>query len=79
MNRYHFNFRSGDQLFPDRSGMYLPSDEDAFEEAIRTGSDLSGLANQTGEKRDGAIEIMDADGTVIGTIPLGYAERWKDP
>ena len=79
MNRYHFNFRCGDQLFPDRFGMYLPSDEDAFEEAIRTGGDLSALANQTGEKHDSAIEIMDADGTMIGTIPLGYAERLKEP
>ena len=36
MNKYHFNFRKGDQLTRDRIGMYLPDLDAAREEAIVT-------------------------------------------
>jgi hypothetical protein len=77
MNRYHFNYRSGDQIFPDKRGIYLANDEEAFDEAIRTCRDLVSGINVDG-KRDSAVEVTDADGTVIAAVPLGYAERLKE-
>jgi hypothetical protein len=76
MNRYHFNFRSGDEIVPDTRGIYLANDDEAFDEAIRTCRDLL-VGTDIREKRNSAVEVTDADGTVIAAVPLGYAERLK--
>ncbi|HEX3945830.1 MAG TPA: hypothetical protein VHW69_17275 [Rhizomicrobium sp.] len=76
MNRYFFNFRKGEQLSRDWVGMYLPDLNDAKEEAVRTCRDLVMIANHTGEGAcDGEIEVADASGEPVLTIPCGITEH----
>lgn len=75
MNKYFFHFRRGAEISPDQLGIYLPSDEDAFDEAVRTWRDLISAAATEGERLDSAIEIADASGNVLVIVPLGYAAR----
>ena len=72
MNRYYFNFRVGDQIERDRIGMFLPTLDDARDEAIRTWSDLVEVAAAGGDLPDCAIEITDAAGEPILSMPFGY-------
>jgi hypothetical protein len=71
MNRYYFNFRQGDDFAPDRIGMYLPDLDAARDEAIRTWHDLIVVAARDGDVPDCAIEITDAAGERVLTIPFG--------
>lgn len=71
MNRYFFNFRMGDEISPDRIGMYLPDLDAARDEAVRTCSDLIDVAQQNGElARDCELQVADASGEAVLTIPL---------
>ena len=72
MNRYYFNFRQGDQIERDRIGMFLPTLDNARDEAIRTWSDLVEFAATSGDLPDCAIEITDAAGEAVLVIPFGY-------
>ena len=75
MNRYYFNFREGDQIERDRIGMFLPNLDAARDEAIRTWSDLVKIAASGSELPDCAIEITDAAGEAVLTIPFGDRGR----
>ena len=75
MNRYYFNFRQGDQIERDGIGMFLPTLDDARDEAIRTWSDLAEIAASGSELPDCAIEITDAAGEAVLTIPFGDKAR----
>src|ERR1051325_4078602 len=71
MNRYFFNFRMGDEISPDRIGMYLPDLDAAREEAVRTSLDLIEVAEHTGEGlRECELQVADASGEPVLTIPL---------
>ena len=72
MNRYYFNFREGDHLERDRIGMFLPNIDAARDEAIRTWSDLVEVTACGNERSDCAIEITDAVGEPILTVPCDY-------
>lgn len=72
MNRYYFHFREGDEIALDRIGMYLPSLDAARDEAVRTWQDLLEVAADGGELSDCAIQIADAGGESVLTIPFGY-------
>jgi len=75
MNRYYFNFREGDRIERDRIGMFLPNLDAARDEAIRTWFDLAEAAVSNGDLPDCAIEIADAAGEPVLTIPFGYGAR----
>jgi len=75
VNRYYFNFREGEQIERDRVGMFLPNLDAAREEAIRTWFDIVEVAAEGGELPDCAIEIADATGEPVLTIPFGYGAR----
>jgi len=71
MNRYFFNFRMGDEISPDRIGMYLPDLEAARDEAVRTCLDLIDVAEHAGEGlRECEVQVADASGEPVLTIPL---------
>jgi hypothetical protein len=71
VNRYFFNFRMGDEISPDRIGMYLRDLDEARDEAVKTCRDLIDIAGQTGEPtRDSELEVADASGEPVLTIPL---------
>jgi len=71
MNRYFFNFRMGDEISPDRIGMYLPDLDAARDEAVRTSLDLIEVAEHTGEGlRECELQVADASGEPLLTIPL---------
>jgi len=72
MNKYYFNFREGDSVERDRIGMYLPNLDAARDEAIRTWNDLIEIVANGGELPDCAIQITDASGDPVLTIPFGY-------
>ncbi|HEY1962377.1 MAG TPA: hypothetical protein VGG69_08165 [Rhizomicrobium sp.] len=75
MNRYFFNFREGDEIARDRIGMFLPDLDAAREEAIRTWRDLVEVAANDGELPDCAIQIADAAGETVLTVPFGDRAR----
>ena len=75
MNRYYFNFREADHIERDRIGMFLPNLDAAGDEAISTWSDLVAIAASGGELPDCAIEITDAAGEPVLTIPFGHGTR----
>ena len=75
MNRYYFNFRHGNEIERDQIGMFLPTLDHARDEAIRTWSDLVELAANGGELPDCSIEITDAAGTPVLTIPFSHRAR----
>jgi hypothetical protein len=75
MNKYHFNYREGDETAPDRIGMWLPNLSAARDEAVRTWRDIVEVAMQDGELPDCAIEITDATGAPVLTVPFGYGAR----
>ena len=75
MNRYYFNFREGHEIARDSVGMYLPSLDAARDEAIRTWRDLVEVAAHGGELPDCAIEIADAAGEPVLTLPFGEGAR----
>jgi hypothetical protein len=76
MNRYFFHFRQGDEIARDGMGMYLHDLDAAREEAIRTWRDLLSIAARTGESpSDCEIQIADASGTPVLTIPFGKSNR----
>lgn len=71
MNRYFFNFRQGDAVARDEMGMYLPNLDAARAEALNTCHDLAFVAEAAGEvSRDGLIEVADAAGERIFSIPI---------
>jgi hypothetical protein len=71
MNRYFFNFRKGDEISPDRIGMYLPDLDAARDEAVRTCLDLIDVAEHTGEGlRECELQVADASGEPVLRIPL---------
>jgi hypothetical protein len=71
----YFNFREGERLERDRIGMYLPDLDAARDEAIRTWRDLVEVAAHSGELPGCAIEITDATGEPVLTIPFGDDAR----
>ncbi|MBV8799658.1 MAG: hypothetical protein JOY77_05650 [Alphaproteobacteria bacterium] len=75
MNKYYFNFRKGDQLIPDRLGMYLPDLDAARKEAVVTWLDLQAVAAETGDLLDCAIEVADAGRETLLTVPFGHGVR----
>ena len=76
MNRYFFHFRQGDDIARDAVGMYLRDLEAAREEAIRTWRDLLSIAARAGESpADSEIQIADASGEPVLTIPFGDSNR----
>lgn len=73
VNRYFFNFRMGDEISPDRIGMYLRDLDEARDEAVRTCRDLLDIAGHTGEPvRDCELQVADASGEPVLTIPLRH-------
>ena len=71
MNRYFFNFRMGDEISPDRIGMYLRDLDEARDEAVRTFRDLIDIAGQAGEPvRDCELQVADASGEPVLIFPL---------
>lgn len=70
MNRYFFNYREGAELAFDRVGMYLPNVNAAREEGMRTWRDLLTFAVGEDESLGSAIEITNAAGETILTIPI---------
>lgn len=72
MNKYYFNFRKGDEITPDRIGMYLPDLDAAREEAIVTWLDLQAVAAEANELLGCAIEVADAGQETLLTVPFGY-------
>jgi hypothetical protein len=74
MRRYYFNFRKGDEISPDRRGMWLPDLGAARNEVVQTWGDLMAVAFLAGETPfDCEYEIADDSGETLLTIPL--AER----
>jgi hypothetical protein len=71
MNRYFFNFRMGDEISPDRVGMYLPDLDAARDEALRTCLDLLDIARHSGElARDCELQVADASGEAVLSVAL---------
>jgi hypothetical protein len=72
---WYFNFREGERIERDRIGMYLPNLDAARDEAIKTWRDLVEIAACGGELPDCAIQIADASGEPVLTIPFGDGVR----
>ena len=71
VNRYFFNFRTGQELSRDWIGMYLPDLDEARDEALRTVCDLMLVAERTGESpSECEIQIADSSGDAVLTIPF---------
>ncbi|HEY1962160.1 MAG TPA: hypothetical protein VGG69_07070 [Rhizomicrobium sp.] len=76
MRRYYFNFRKGDEISPDRLGMWLPDLGAARDEAIQVWGDLIAVALLSGESpMDCEYEIADESGEILLTVPLGEPSR----
>jgi hypothetical protein len=71
MPRYYFNIWNGAALIKDREGMELDNAADARFEARQSAREMLSAQLLAGEEVDGRrIEIVDAKGTPVETLPL---------
>lgn len=79
MRRFYFHIRDGSGLIEDPDGSDLPDLDAARAEALASAREILANRLRSGEVLDGqSIEITDAAGEVLATVPLKDAIRWTN-
>lgn len=73
MPLYYLHIRNGDRLEMDPDGTELPDLDAAFTEAVKVARELANEVDDLGQ--DAIIEIVDASGETILTVPFSDAIR----